>query len=171
MAVRVLWIILGIISILAGLLALANPRAATLTAEQLAGWAFLILGVLQFIAIFQQRDWSGRIWSLLLAAAFTILGLSLLANPLAGIVSLTITAAVMFLFTGIAKIVMSFSLRDTGAFWPVMLSGAVSLLLAVMIFANFPASVASILGILLAVELISSGASMIALSSVVDRVA
>lgn len=167
MSSRIFWIVMGVISILAGILALANPLAATLTAEQLAGWAFLLIGLLDLVAALRDREDGSRIWAILVGAAFILLGVMLLARPLQGIVSLTLVVAILFLVTGIFKVIWAFELRGTQAFWLVLLSGLLSVLLAVMILANFPASAVTILGILLAVELISSGVSMIALSSVI----
>lgn len=164
MALRIIWIILGGISIIAGFLALANPLAATLTAEQLTGWAFLFLGILQIFAAFRQQSWGGRIWAILAGAAFALLGFMLLARPLQGALSLTLVVGILFMTAGIVKIMMSFSLGRGRAFWMVLISGTLSVILAALIFANFPASAATILGVLLAVELISNGVSMIALS-------
>ncbi|TKW66842.1 MAG: hypothetical protein DI616_09490 [Paracoccus denitrificans] len=158
-------------SILAGVFALANPLAATLTAEQVAGWGFLIIGILQIFAVFRQVSWGGRIWVLLVGVLMVLLGINLLAKPLEGVLALTLTIAALFLVEGIFKIVLSFSLRGTGAFWLVLISGAISVILAVMIFGNFPASALSILGVLLAVELISNGVSIIALSTVREATA
>ncbi|WBU56412.1 HdeD family acid-resistance protein [Paracoccus sediminicola] len=162
---RIMWIIIGLLSILAGVLALANPFAATLTAELLAGWSFLFIGLLQIIAAFQIRGTGGKLWVVLLGAACIFLGIFLLRNPLAGVVSLTILAAISFLAGGIFKIFLAFDFRGTNAFWLVLLSGIVSVALALMIFGNFPASALTILGVLLAVELISTGVSMVALST------
>lgn len=167
---RILWIVVGAISILAGIFALANPLAATLAAEQVAGWGFLIVGILQIVAAFRAEGWGGRIWAILIGIAFLLLGISLLKNPLHGIVTLTVAAGILFMATGIFRVVMSFSLRGTPAFWMVLLSGALAIVLALMIFGNFPASAVTLLGVLLAVELISNGVSIIALSSVMaDR--
>ncbi|MBC9246531.1 DUF308 domain-containing protein [Paracoccus sp. 11-3] len=166
MSSRILWIIMGVIAIIAGIFALANPLAATLTAEQLAGWAFLIVGILDLIATFRSSD-EGKIWGILLGIAYIILGIALLANPFQGIIALTVMVGVILLVSGVTKLIWSFGLRGTNSFWLVLLSGLLSLLLAIMIFGNFPAAALSILGILLAIELISSGVSMIALSSVV----
>lgn len=171
MAGKILWIIVGCLSILAGVFALANPLAATLTAEQVAGWGFLIIGILQIFAVFRQVSWGGRIWVLLVGVLMVLLGINLLAKPLEGVLALTLTIAALFLVEGIFKIVLSFSLRGTGAFWLVLISGAISVILAVMIFGNFPASALSILGVLLAVELISNGVSIIALSTVREATA
>lgn len=162
---RVFWIVLGGLSIVAGGLALANPLAATLTAERLAGWSFLFIGLLQIIAVFQQKSWRGRIWAILAGLAFAILGVMLLAKPLAGILSLTLIVAILFLMAGAVKVAMAFALERGNGFWLILVSGVLSVVLALMILANFPASAATILGILLAIELISNGVSMIAISS------
>ena len=71
---------------------------------------------------------------------------------------------VLFLATGATKVVLSFGLRGTGFMAVVLLSGIVSIVLGIMVLSNFPYSAAGILGILLAVELISTGVANIALS-------
>ncbi len=165
MGSRILWIIVGVLSVLAGIFALANPLAATLTAELIAGWGFLLVGVLQIVGAFRDIGWGARIWAILLGLAFIATGVMLLGDPLAGIVSLTVVVGVLFLITGITRIIMSFSLPRGGGFWLVMLSGALSLILAFMVFSNFPESAAVMLGVLLAIELISNGIAMIVLGT------
>lgn len=165
MGSRIFWMIIGVLSILAGIFALANPLAATVTATLIAGWGFLIVGVLQIVAVFQAEGWGARIWAGLLAIAFIIVGIQLLGEPLAGMISLTIAVGILFVITGISRIIMSFSLPRGGGFWIVLLSGALALVLALMIFSNFPQSAAVMLGVMLAVELISNGAAMLVLGS------
>ncbi len=72
--------------------------------------------------------------------------------------------AILFLFGGMAKIVLSFALEDRRFFWAVLISGIVSITLAVIIFMNWPVSAISALGILLGVELISDGISSLAMA-------
>ena len=45
---RTLWLVVGIISILGGIFAFFNPLSASFAAEQLAGFVFLLVGILQF---------------------------------------------------------------------------------------------------------------------------
>ncbi len=144
-----------------GVIALFNPFAASLTVEQFLAWVFLIGGVLQFVAIFRGENWRQKLWSLVLAVVNVWLGISLLGNPLAGIIALTYVVAIMFAVSGVSKIILSFSLRGTGYFWAVLVSGVISLTLAIMVMSNFPQSAVTLLGILLAVELLSSGVTMI----------
>lgn len=149
--------ILAVISIVGGLLALFNPFAATLAATLMAGWVFAILGVIQIIQSFQLRGWAGFLWALLFGVLSLLVGISLVANPLAGMVSLTLLVAVLFLVTGVIKIAYSFSLRPISGWGWVLASGIVSLVLAVMILTDIPWSVANVLGILLGIELLSNG--------------
>lgn len=147
----------AVISLIGGVLALLNPLAATLTATLMAGWAFTFLGALQVIQSFQIKGWGGFIWALLFGLLTLAVGLSLIFDPLAGMISLTILVAVLFLVTGIVKIMLSFSLRPlTGWGW-VLLSGIVSLVLGIMILADILSAATQVLGILLGIELISNG--------------
>ena len=56
-----LWLAAGIISLLGGIFALANPLAATLTATLLAAWAFIVVGILTIASAFADQGWGGRI--------------------------------------------------------------------------------------------------------------
>jgi uncharacterized membrane protein HdeD (DUF308 family) len=152
------WVaLLAVISIVGGLLALFNPFAATLAATLMAGWTFVILGVVQIIESFQLRGWGGFLWALLFGVLTLLVGISLVANPLAGMVSLTILVAALFIITGVTKVMYGFSLRPISGWGWVLASGVLSLLIAVMIFSNFPWAAGSVLGILLGVELLSNG--------------
>ncbi|GAA6175393.1 HdeD family acid-resistance protein [Sulfitobacter pacificus] len=157
------WYILGGLSLVAGFFALLNPVAATLAAETLAGASFLAIGILQLIFSFREEGWKARTWAIVIAIAFIALGVSLLANPLAGIVSLTILTATMLFVAGLGKLFMARTFDNRQAFWAVLISGLLSLALGLMIMLGMPGTLAITLGLFFAVELISSGAMMIAL--------
>lgn len=149
--------VLAVICIIGGFLALLNPFAATILAVTLAGWIFLIQGVVQVVHAFRVRDWPGFFWSLGLGVLSLLVGFVLVADPLAGSVSLTLLVAVLFLLTGAAKIMFSLSLKPASGWVWVLVSGLVSVVLGAMILAGLPASAATILGLLLGIELVSNG--------------
>ena len=157
----ILWMLIGVITLVGGIVALLNPFAATLAATSLAAWIFVIAGALQLVGLFQTQGWGARLWALIIALAFLWLGITIMANPLKGVVSLTIVAALMFIATGVAKIIFAFMIRGSGYFVWALLSGAVSLILGIMVFTNFPQSAAVLLGVLLAIELVATGVTLI----------
>lgn len=150
--------VLGAISLIGGILALANPFAATMTAALLAAWAFALFGVLQIVQAFRVRgSWPIFLWSLLLGALTLAVGISLLLRPMEGIISLTILVAIMFIVLGVVKIMFAYTLRPISNWGWVFVSGLLSLVLGGMILAEMPWSASAVLGILLAVELLSNG--------------
>ncbi len=156
--------VLGCLSVLAGILALLNPFGATLAAELLAGWSFLVIGVAQIINAFREEEWGGRLWTILLGVVALLAGISLVMNPLAGIITLTVVLGVMFLVSGIFKLIVGFRVHDSALKWAVIISGIISILLGLMILSNFPGSAVVALGVMLAVELLSNGVTAIALA-------
>ncbi|MBE2275524.1 MAG: DUF308 domain-containing protein [Rhodobacteraceae bacterium] len=161
---KTLLVILGVISIIAGFFAILNPLAGSIAATLIAGWAFLIIGVIEIVAVFQETTWGSRIWALILGLLGILAGISLLADPLGGVVSLTYVLAILFLVSGVFKLIAGFGLPSGNGKWLVILSGALSLLLGILILSYFSTAAVATLGILLGVQLISDGASMLGLA-------
>ena len=159
----ILLAVLGVVSIIAGVLALLNPFPASLAAVKLAAWAFLIIGAVQIFEAFSAKSWGGKLWTLLLGIVAVLIGIDLLGEPLAGLVKLTIVLGIMFIISGIFKFIVGWSVQRTDFKFAVLFSGLASLIIGLIIMSNFPASAATSLGILLGVELISNGVSAVAL--------
>lgn len=155
-------LLVGALSLVGGIIALLNPFAATLTVELLTGYLFIGIGVLMLLSIFADESWGSRALSLVLGLALLAIGINLVSNPLQGIMQLTVAIAVLMLFIGVMRIVIAFRMPGTGAKWLLVISGCVSLALGLMVLTSFPFSAAVVLGILLAIELISNGVSLIA---------
>ncbi|MES1965000.1 DUF308 domain-containing protein [Psychrobacter sp. AH5] len=163
---RTLWLVIGVISILGGIFALFNPLSASFAAEQLAGFIFLFVGILQFIALFRAPSTSGKVLAALGGVLGVFIGIELLQNPMQGILTLTMAIAILFMATGLVRMVVAFGLKGSPAFVPVLLSGLISIALAILIFSGYPQSSIYTLGVLLAIELISNGVSLIMYSRV-----
>ena len=158
-------IILGVLLILGGVLTLIHPFPASLTIEIFAGWAFLVLGILQIVAAFRHRGDGSALWLGLIGALMALIGVELLRDPLAGLVALTAVVAIAFIVSGLIKLALWNGLRGTPFGWGILLSGAVSILLGIMVLTNIPMSAAVLLGTLLGIEMISSGVTTLLLAS------
>ncbi len=163
MKASTLWIIAGVLSLVGGIVALFNPFGATLTAVFLAGWIFLFTGIVHLISAFSETGTSAKIWAILWALVVTLLGIAILANPLAGVLSLTLAAAILFTASGLFRVIFAINVRGTGLFWPLLLTGLIAIGLGVYIFATYPGSAAVLLGTLLGIELIFNGVALIML--------
>jgi uncharacterized membrane protein HdeD (DUF308 family) len=155
-------VILGILSIVAGIYALFNAVAASVVATLIAGWMFVFFGVVQIAAAFQASGWGARILSVLLGVVVLAVGLNIIGKPLEGMLTLTFVIGVLFVASGIVKLFLGFSVSGNLR-WTILLSAVASLILGAMVLTNFPRSAEILLGILLAVELISNGIWLMAI--------
>lgn len=157
-------LITGVLFVIGGLLALFNPLAASLSVELLAGWFFLVVGCIQLFGAWRADDWGGRLWLILMGVVAIVLGINLLGQPLSGLIALTIVAGILFLVSAIVKIIVGLRVAMTELKIAVVLSGIVSGVLGFMILSNIPGSAVVTLGILMGVELLSTGVATIALA-------
>ena len=154
-----LYVFQGVLMIILGVLAVAAPAFATLTVDIYVGWLFLISGVLGLIAMFSARNVPGFLWTLVTALLSIVVGGVLLWKPAEGAVSLTIVLTAFFIVEGIFQAVAAFIYREAiPSTWGWLLaSGLADLALAAIIVAGWPGTAAWVLGLLVGVNLLTTG--------------
>ncbi|WP_108484804.1 HdeD family acid-resistance protein [Oceaniglobus ichthyenteri] len=159
------WLILGLLSMAFGVFALGNTVLASLAVTTLTGFLFLLSGGFQ-IAGSMMSDGTGgaKFLNIVLGALLVFLGLSFLFNPLDGVISLALLVLVLLIANGVVRIALSWRMKPTPFFWPMLISGAFSILLGGYIAVNFATVGPQLLGILLGVELLFNGLGLIVLS-------
>jgi uncharacterized membrane protein HdeD (DUF308 family) len=152
----------GIVMMVLGLLAIAVPEVATLAITIFLGWLFVIGGIFRAISVLQHREMPGFVWSLLTAVLAILLGLILILRPIAGVLTLTIWLIAFFIIEGIAAIFLAIEHRRHLPSWGwVLLSGLVDLLLAYLIWDGWPSSAAWAIGLLVGINMVFVGLSLI----------
>ncbi len=165
----ILFLIQGVVLAALGLLAIGAPLLATVVAVKMAGWLFLIGGIVGIVSFFTGRDVPGSIWSFLTAALAILAGIYLLRHPFVGMMSLTLILAAFFAAQGITQIFASLAHRRALKSWGwVLLSGIIDLVLAGIIMAGWPGTSAWVIGLLVGVNLFMYGLALI-MTSIASR--
>ncbi len=158
------WSLLGLVSIIFGVLVLGNAVIASLAVATLTGALLLAGGVMQFIGGLSVQGMGHKVFAWITGAVMGFLGWSFLSNPLQGVISLSMLILVLLVVGGVMRILFSFRMSGTILFLPMIVSGVLSLVLAAIIWGNFkaePASMLNLLGILLGVEMLFNGFGLI----------
>jgi uncharacterized membrane protein HdeD (DUF308 family) len=158
-----LFLFQGIVMLILGILAVAWPVWATLAVDIYVGWLFLVSGTIGLVAMFSARDIPAFFWTLLTAALAMAVGVLLVWKPAEGAISLTIVLTAFFIAEGIFQIAGSFAYRDAmpGSWGWMLASGISDLILAGLLILYWPVSAAWTLGLLVGVNLITSGAAIV----------
>ena len=161
-----LFLIEGIVLVILGCLAVAIPPLASLAVEIVIGWIFLVSGLVGLFTTYMMRSLPGFWWSLLSAILAILAGIVLLAWPLTGILSLTLVLIVFFVIEGVASIMYAVEHRRglTGRWGWMLASGVIDLILAAIIVAGLPESAAWAIGIIVGVNMLLGGVSLIAIA-------
>ncbi len=156
------FVILGGVSVLFGVLALGAPVVASLSVTTLTGILFLLIGALQLVGgASGDEGWGTKAFNILMGALMVFLGWSFVAHPLEGTISLAMLVVLLLGTSGVIRLIYGYRMKQTRFFWPMLITGVLSLLLAGYILANFATASVAILGILLGVELLFNGFGLI----------
>ena len=161
-----LFLFQGVVMVILGILAVAWPAVATIAVDLYVGWLFLISGLVGLVAMFSARDVPAFFWTLLTAALAIAAGVLLIWKPMEGALSLTIVLTAFFFAEGIFQIVGSFSYRDVmpGSWGWMLASGISDLILAGLLLVYWPVSAAWALGLIVGINLITSGVAIVTIA-------
>jgi uncharacterized membrane protein HdeD (DUF308 family) len=150
---------LGVLTMALGVVVLFNAVIASAAIVTVTGIFLLLGGALQIAAGFSAEGLSNRVLTWGLGGLTVFLGWSFMANPLAGMISLSALLLILLAASGIVQILFAFRVKGTRFFWPLLLAGLVSVVLAIILLSS-PGATLVLLGTLLGVQMLSAGASL-----------
>jgi len=166
--------VLGALMTVAGILAMAMPFFVALTVNFLVGSFLIVAGVIQVVNTIRYRGTSrvyGRqherssvVFSFITAMLGLGAGILLFAYPLQGVLALTLLLGSYFIAQGIVKIAWALNLRPAMGWGWMLASGVIAAALGFIVWAQWPMSSAWLIGVLLGVDLITTGCAMMAIS-------
>jgi uncharacterized membrane protein HdeD (DUF308 family) len=157
-----LFLFQGIVMVILGILAIAAPGYASLAVDIYIGWLFLLSGLVGVVASFYTGNVSSFLWTFVTALLSIAVGVLLLWKPAEGTISLTMVLTAFLILEGVFQSIASFSYRDLiPSSWGWLLaSGLADLVLAGIIIYAWPDSAAWTLGLIVGVNLITSGTAV-----------
>src|SRR5580700_10941368 len=164
--VSIVW---GVLLIIFGMVAVGTPFLAAAAVVGLIAWLIVLAGVVHLMLAFRAHGAGSVIWKALVGIAYLCFGGYLLVRPVAGVASLTLLLATLFLVEGVLDIVLYVKTRSIhGSSW-VLIDGIVTLLLGGMIYMQWPSSSAWAIGTLVGISLIFSGVARVMMSLAVRK--
>jgi len=156
----------GIVLMILGAGAIVLPQIATFALEIFLGWLFLIGGIVGFVATVMARSAPGFWWALVSSLAAIIAGVLMIASPLGGAISLTLILTAFLVADGVIMIMFGIEhRRQMSRRWEwLVLNGVLDLVLAGIVIVALPGSVTWVLGLIVGIDLLFGGSSLIALA-------
>ena len=154
------YIALGIGLILAGIVMIGRPLYAGVALTTLLGMLFIFAGVLYLLNTFMAMSAGGALFRILLGLINIGAGAWLLTRPIQGLQALTVFLGVALVLGGISKLMLARAMTGIPGTGGVLISGVMSILLAVLIFMRFPSSSEVVIGVFIGIDFIMSGWSL-----------
>jgi uncharacterized membrane protein HdeD (DUF308 family) len=156
----------GIVLLILGVLAVVIPSLATLAFTVFFSYLFVISGVFGLVTTFGARGAPGFWWSLLSGTLALAIGIMMILLPVSGAISFTLLLTAFFIVDGVASIMYALAYRQQFADrWGWLLAiGVCDLVLAAIIIAGFPGTAVWALGLLIGIDMIFSGTTLIILA-------
>jgi len=165
------FIAIGVLFIVLGIFAIAEPFAAGLGVTLLVGWLLVIGAVAHFIAAFKGGGARHVILQLLVGIVYLIGGLYFLTHTIMGVGTLTLLLSGVILAEGVLEILAYFRLRNMHAAPWLLINGVVTLLLGGLIWFHWPSSSVWAIGTLVGVNLLMTGISRLMLGLAARKLA
>jgi len=157
----------GILLTVLGVVCVGKAQTATTFSILALGWVLMISGVVWLINSFYAFSWHGFFLYLLNAIIRGVTGYLLVRHPDAGAQGVTMVLAALFIVGGLFRGIGAGVIQFPRWGWTVF-SGLVSFALGVYLLATWPAASTYFVGIVIGVDLIFDGASLVGFASAIQ---
>jgi uncharacterized membrane protein HdeD (DUF308 family) len=162
-------LVLGLLMAVLGTIALVITPAATLGTVLALGWLLAISGVFEIIQAFRVRRWGGFFLHLLGGLLGIFVGLLIVTHPVAGALGYTLLLASFFTVIGIFRLVTALALKFPHWGWAAF-DGVITLVLGIVVWAEWPWSGFWFLGLAVGISLILRGWSYVMFALAIHNV-
>jgi uncharacterized membrane protein HdeD (DUF308 family) len=152
---------LGILFIVLGMIGVAGQVFFSLVSVNVLGIFLFSGGVLQAIHAFQSSGWKSVSVQIIFAILYIAAAIYVWAFPIPALEAITLWLAAIFFVTGVLRFIAAFQHRHFGEWFWLAISAAISILMGVLIMNNFPSSSLWLPGLLIAIELLLQGWSLL----------
>lgn len=157
-------IVMGLLTAAVGIVMILYPLATAAVSTVFVGSALIVAAVAQLVFAFSSQSVGKFVLKLLLGLLYTIAGVSLVASPGIGVVTLTALLGAMLIGEAVVETVIAFSLPAAAGRGGFLLNALFSLLLGVMILAQWPISSIWAIGTLVGVAVLLNGVTRAVIS-------
>jgi uncharacterized membrane protein HdeD (DUF308 family) len=155
---------MGLLTAAVGIVMILYPLATAAASTVFVGSALIVAAVAQLVFAFSSQSVGELVLKLLLGVLYAIAGVSLVAAPGIGVVTLTAVLGVMLIGEAVVETVIAFSLPAAAGRVGFLLNALSSLLLGVMILAQWPSSSVWAIGTLVGVAVLFNGVTRAVIS-------
>ena len=162
---------LGILFIVLGMIGIAGQVLFSFVSVNVLGIFLFAGGILQGAHAFQSSGWKSVSVQLVFAVLYIVGALYVWAFPIPALEVITLWLAAIFFVTGVLRFISAFQHRHFGEWIWLLLSAALSILMGVLIMNGYPESSLWLPGLLIAIELLLQGWSLLFLGFAARSVA
>jgi uncharacterized membrane protein HdeD (DUF308 family) len=158
-------VFMGILTAVVGAVMIGYPLATAAASTVFVGSALIVAGAAQTIFAFAAGSAGKFFLNILLGLFYGIAGISLVTSPGIGLVTLTAVLGVMLIAEAISETFMAFALPAGAGRGGFLVNAGFSLLLGVMILAQWPVSSVWAIGTMVGVAVLVNGITRAVVSS------
>ncbi len=152
---------LGILFLLLGVIGISGQVMYSFISISVLGAFLIVAGILQGAHALKSSGWKGVGVQLFLSVLYIAAGFFTWAFPIPALEGITLWLAAIFFVTGVLRLVTAFQHRPFREWFWLLLSSGVSILMGILILNGWPASSLWLPGLLIAVELLLQGWSLL----------
>jgi len=158
-------IFMGVVTAALGVFLIVYPLAAAAMTTVLLGWALIFVGIAHFVFALNSQTAGNFFLKVFLSVLYGISGIALAFFPIVGVAALTGVLGTLLLIQAGLLTVTAFQLKPLDGWGWLLVDAGASLLLGIMIIAQWPFSSVWAIGTLVGVSVLMGGISRIMISA------